>query len=130
MLNKIVRSNHPYKKYKLLSNLSPDLLMMNQLVVTSSNFGKIQKLFGGSKKNNSGFDEYHILGLNSYRHTLTLDVLQQKFKELSLKYHPDLNQGQNTNEKYMEIKDSYEKLRAVLNNEEKNKNFSNNDTFR
>lgn len=73
---------------------------------------KIARAFASQHK--STIDHYSILGLSKHRKDLTLEILTSKFKELSLKYHPDLNPGKNTNEMYMQIKDSYEHLRHEL----------------
>lgn len=86
--------------------------------IFSRNF-KLLRTFGTNK--NSNADHFKILGLSKYRNSLTNEVLSKRFKELSLKYHPDLNPGKDTNEQYMEIKDSYESLKDFLTNREKNK---------
>lgn len=80
-------------------------------------FSSISRNFGRSK--DAFVDHYKVLGLSQKRNSLTVKELSNKFKELSLKFHPDLNPGKDTNEQYMQIKDSYEALREKLTRKEK-----------
>ena len=58
-----------------------------------------------------GQSPYDILGLDP--NGLTLDKLTSKYKELVKKHHPDVSKEQDAKEKFIEIKQSYELLKAT-----------------
>jgi hypothetical protein len=68
---------------------------------------------------NGPIDHYMIMGLSKHRTNLTNEILSKRFKELSLKYHPDVNPSKNANQKYMQIKDSYEYLKDEISGKHK-----------
>ena len=52
-------------------------------------------------------DYYEILGIDE---NVNKVCIKQSFKKLSLKYHPDKNKDQGSNEKFIQIRDAYEIL--------------------
>lgn len=68
-------------------------------------------------------DHYKILGLENKKLTLTEEELSKRYRELTRIYHPDVNKETSSVEKFMQIKESYEKLREDLK-QKKNFNFS------
>ena len=50
---------------------------------------------------------YKILGLDSSASDMEV---KKKFRELAKKYHPDKNPSENSNERFLEIQDAYERI--------------------
>jgi curved DNA-binding protein CbpA len=62
-------------------------------------------------------DYYYILGINQ---TATNEELKKAYRKLSLKFHPDKNEGDEFfTERFKEIQEAYE----ILSNDTKRKNF-------
>lgn len=67
-------------------------------------------------------DPYEILGVNEHSSD---DDIKKAYRNLAKKYHPDLNKEENTEEKFKEINDAYDKI----NTEEKRNNLNNTFNF-
>jgi len=61
-------------------------------------------------------DYYDILGVPR---NATLDDIKKAYRELALKYHPDINKSKEAEEKFKEINEAY----AVLSDQEKRKQY-------
>jgi len=80
-------------------------------------------------------DYYDILAVP---HNATLDEIKKAYRELALKYHPDINKSKEAEEKFKEINEAYavlsdpDKRRQydVMGNDEFNTMFSEKDIFR
>ena len=57
---------------------------------------------------------YRVLGLENRINDLTKDELSKRFRELSLKYHPDLNKSHEAARKYIKIKDAYDYIKEDI----------------
>lgn len=66
-------------------------------------------------------DHYRILGLEKKRRTLTHEELSKRFRDLAMKYHPDINDSPDAVDKFMRIKDSYETIKKDLDEADKNR---------
>lgn len=61
-------------------------------------------------------DYYDILGVQK---TATTDEIKKAYRNLALKYHPDVNKNKQAEETFKEVNEAY----AVLSNPEKRKNY-------
>lgn len=66
---------------------------------------------------------------NTSPNVVTTDFIKKAYRKQALKIHPDKNKSQNASEEFKELKDAYDLLLTIHNEEDKKENMNINETY-